>query len=149
MKVEFSKRQLKMLNELLSQFGAISPNTNYEMIRNENKLIVKFCPQTIKLLVQNGKNVRHKTLGTLCFQLSKCVGMAKCNPDDTFEELKGTRLAKLKFTKNVANIIIGIQKQLHSEQTRKVENFTKRMKAEVDKIKVRIAAFKGANNTVS
>ncbi len=143
MKISFSKKQAAFLDEMLSQFGQISPNISYEAIVNDRVTVVKFDPFTVKMLHANSKQIKHRHLASLCKQLARAAGVAKCNPEDTNVIEKGMRLAKLKFSKIVASIVLGTQKQIHQDSTKKIDNFTKRVNNELVKMKARINSYKG------
>lgn len=143
MKVNFSKKHAAFLDELLSQFGQISPNIGYEAIVNEKATVVRFDSNTTKMFNMNAKQIKHRHLAALCKQLAKTAGVAKCNPEDTNVPEKGLRLAKLKFSKIVARIILGTQKQIHADSTKKIDNFAKKVNNELVKINSRIDHYKG------
>lgn len=143
MKINFSKKHAAFLDELLSQFGQISPNIGYEAIINEKATVVKFDSNTVKMFNANAKQIKHRHLAALCKQLAKTAGVAKCNPEDTNVPEKGLRLAKLKFSKIVARIILGTQKQIHADATKKIDNFSKKINNELVKINSRIDHYKG------
>lgn len=143
MKINFSKKHAAFLDELLSQFGQISPNIGYEAIVNEKATVVKFNNETTKMFNMNAKQIKHRHLAALCKQLAKTAGVAKCNPEDTNVPEKGLRLAKLKFSKIVARIILGTQKQIHADSTKKIDNFSKKVNNELVKINSRIDHYKG------
>lgn len=143
MKINFSKKHAAFLDELLSQFGQISPNIGYEAIVNEKATVVKFNNETTKMFNMNAKQIKHRHLAALCKQLAKTAGVAKCNPEDTNVPEKGLRLAKLKFSKIVARIILGTQKQIHADAAKKIDNFSKKVNNELVKINSRIDHYKG------
>ena len=73
MKVNFSKKHAAFLDELLSQFGQISPNIGYEAIVNEKATVVKFDNNTTKMFNMNAKQIKHRHLAALCKQLAKLL----------------------------------------------------------------------------
>jgi hypothetical protein len=142
-KILFAKKHQAFLDELLSQFGQISPNIQYEAIVNEKATIVKFSAETVKMFNMNSKQIKHRHLAALCKQLAKTAGVAKCGPEDVNVPERGLRLAKLKFSKIVARVIMGTQKQIHRDACKKLESFSNRVNAELVKINKKIDHYKG------
>ena len=149
MKVIFSKKHAAFLDELLSQFGQISPNIGYEVIVNEKATIVKFSQETVKMFNMNSKQIKHRHLAALCKQLAKSAGVAKCGPEDTNVPEKGLRLAKLKFSRIIARVVLGTQKQIHRDACKKLESFSAKINSELVKINKKIDNYKGKNLDVA